>query len=129
MQYNNRGKEIEICFSMKIFNFSLPKTRVIKSTMARLKIKKFGDDFIYEIFEMLKQVNMLAGIPTIDITVYKIVGIQTLYFPYLCFGPSTSCKNVSCSNSVKFSQFRPSVRFLKMFESLVCHYFISTVIK
>ena len=45
----------------------LPKIKVMRSTTAKLKIKKFGAVLRYEFERIIKHVMMLPGIPNMDI--------------------------------------------------------------
>ena len=45
----------------------LPKIKVMRSTTAKLKIKKFGAVLRYEFEMIVKHVMMLPGIPNMDI--------------------------------------------------------------
>ena len=45
----------------------LPKIKVMRSTTAKLKIKKFGAVLRYEFERIVKHVMMLPGIPNMDI--------------------------------------------------------------
>ena len=62
---------------------------------------------------MLKHVRRFPGIPSNDMSGYRIDGNQTWTFPYLCSDPKTSSKNCSFSSEDKFSQVRPCVQFLQ----------------